>query len=381
MVQSTLPASVRTPADQVLRQVLKTAFLNAADPVLTAAPAMPRVGVKRVLAPYMGEMGLEVRSFLARVEPWLRNGWKIAARRPEFYPPGTAIAAPEFFAAAEAIMADLRVTAAGGGLYVMPDEITAHYNITPNVEGERLTVMLDLSTMERINRECLAEIRLRQLFLDWFDHEGRPLTDHDREAFCVAMTTSAETDYRLAESLRPSYRPDAFEHPPEPMIPHVGFQVRAVKVMDKKRNSDPEWMAATAQALGAHLGLPVVAYGHPGGCVIPTGVTTTWRGDGSDQGHLARELGYLRSCRLMLSPDSGWADLMAWLGVPVLLEMLRMPHTFEGLRETFQPRMALLDRDVPLGPQVDALLACDHCLPTDDPRKSGTGKAMFPWEY
>jgi len=42
-----------------------------------------------------------------------------------------------------------------------------------------------------------------------------------------------------------------------------------MKQLERKRNSDPEWMAATAQAIGAHLGLPVIAYGHPDGCVIP----------------------------------------------------------------------------------------------------------------
>jgi hypothetical protein len=378
MVQSSLPQSVRTPADQVLRLVLKTAFLNAADPTLTPSPAMPRIGQKRVLAPYLGEMGIEVRFHLARVEPWLRNGWKILARRPDFYPPGAALAAPEFFAAAEAIMRDLKVGAAGGGIYVMPNDV-AHYNIAPEVEGASLKVLIELTSMEKANREALAEIRLRQLFLDWLDYDGRPLTDYDRDVFAIARSSQAETDYRLAEALRPSWLPPAFENPPEAMLPHVGFQVRAVKDMHQKRNSDGVWMAETAQAIGAHLKLPVVAYGHPDGCEIPTGVTTTWRGKGD--GHLARELGYLKSCRLMLSPDSGWTDLMAWLGVPVLLELLRYPTTFESLRDTFQPRIQLLDREAPLGPQVDALLAGGTCLPFTDPKKSGTAKGLFPWEY
>lgn len=379
MVQATLPQNVRTPADEVLRLILKTAYLNEVDPVLQPCPPDPKIGVRRVLAPYMGEMGLEVRSFLARIEPWLKNGWRIAARRPEFYPPGTAIAAPEFFAQAEAIMVAFGVTAAGGGLYVLPEKI-GQYNIVPDARGEQISALIELSVMERATREARAEIALRRLFMEWFDHEGRPLTDHDREMLAISTSSPAETEYRLAESLRPSYRPAAFEAPPEPMPPHVGFQVRAVRRMDKKRNSDPEWMAAAATAIGAHLDLPVVAYGHPEGCVIPQGAAATWRG--TDEGHLARELGYLKSCALMLSPDSGWADLMAWLGVPVLLEMLRLPYTFEGLRETFQPRMALVDRHAPIGPQVDALLASSFCLPTPmDPKKVGTGKAMFPWEY
>jgi hypothetical protein len=72
---------------------------------------------------------------------------------------------------------------------------------------------------------------------------------------------------------------------------------------------------------------------------------------------------------------------MAWLGVPVLLEMLFFPIAFEDLRDSFRPRIGLVDRAAPIGPQVDAVLAADTCLPTTDPRKSGLAKAMFPWDY
>jgi hypothetical protein len=72
---------------------------------------------------------------------------------------------------------------------------------------------------------------------------------------------------------------------------------------------------------------------------------------------------------------------MAWLGVPVLLEKLPNPIVFESLRDSFQPRISLVDRTSPLGPQIDALLASSHCLPATDPRKSGTSKALFPWDY
>ena len=80
--------------EQLFRLALKTAFLNVADPELKPSPAMPKIGVKRVLPPYLGELGYEVKYHLARVEPWLRNGWKILARRPEFYPPGPRLNRP-----------------------------------------------------------------------------------------------------------------------------------------------------------------------------------------------------------------------------------------------------------------------------------------------
>ncbi len=240
---------------------------------------------------------------------------------------------------------------------------------------------MKLSGLNKINREANAEIRLRQLFLDWLDYDGRPLTDYDRNIFAFSETCVAETDIRRAESLRPSYLPTAFEAPPERMVPHVGLQIRAVKQLVVTRNSDPAWMCATAAAVGAHLGLPVIAYGRPEGCTIPVGMQTTWREAEGGRGHLARELGYLRSCRVMLGPDSGWTDLMAWLGVPVLLEKLNYPYAFEELRDSFQPRITLVDRLAPIEPQVDALLNSTHCLPTTDPRKGGLSKSLFPWDY
>ncbi|MEF3192078.1 MAG: hypothetical protein K6347_05985, partial [Campylobacterales bacterium] len=39
-----------------------------------------------LLPPFLGEMGVEIEFFLASVEPYLRSGWKIPARRPQLYP-------------------------------------------------------------------------------------------------------------------------------------------------------------------------------------------------------------------------------------------------------------------------------------------------------
>ncbi len=380
LVKAPLPASLRTPAQQVIRLILKTVLFNKAGAELTPSPSEPRIGVRRVLPPYLGEMGYEVKYHLARVEPWLRNGWKIIARRPEFYPPGTVVDAPEFLAAIDTILGEQVVFGAGAGIFAPPSELV-DLTISPHLTGDSIEVEIRLADLHKITREAVTEIRLRQLFLDWLDYEGRPLTEYDRNLFSFSETCVAESDIRLSESLRPTYRPTAFETPVEPMVPHVGFQIRKVKQLGLKRNSDADWMCATATAMGEHLGLPVIAYGHPDGCHIPEGFQATWREAEGGQGHLARELGYLRSCRLMLGPDSGWTDLMAWLGVPVLLELIRFPMAFEGLRDSFEPRIALTDRALPLGPQIDALLASDHRLPMDDPRKGGLSKAMFPWEY
>ncbi len=381
-MQSTLPLSARTPALQVLRLIMKTVLLNQADLQPVTPPAAPRVGAQRVLPPYLAEMGYEIKYHLARVEPWLRNGWKIVARRPEFYPPGSVVEAPQFLAACDAIMDQHAVFGAGAGIFAANDDNhPARLEVTPGMDAESIEVSLKLNGLQKLTREAVAEIRLRQQFLYWLDYEGRPLTDYDRNLFAFSETCVAEVDLRRAEGLRPSYLPAAFESPPEPTAPHVGVQIRAVKQLSVGRNSDPAWMAAAAAEIGAQLGLPVLVYGHPDGCVIPEGLNASWRPAQGGQGHLARELGYLKSCRLMLGPDSGWTDLMAWLGIPVLLEKLEYSTAFEDLRGSFQPRIALVDHAAPLGPQVDALMASAFCLPTSDPAKAAQAKAMFPWGY
>ena len=63
--------------------------------------------------------------------------------------------------------------------------------------------MLRLTDLNKITREAVCEIRLRQLFLDWLDYDGRPLTDYDRNIFAFSETCVAETDIRRSEGLKP----------------------------------------------------------------------------------------------------------------------------------------------------------------------------------
>ena len=77
-----------------LRRVVIDAALHAAHMLPAAdldAVAVIPACEDFVLPPYPGELGIEIRYFLARVEPWLRAGWKILARRPELYPEGSAV--------------------------------------------------------------------------------------------------------------------------------------------------------------------------------------------------------------------------------------------------------------------------------------------------
>jgi len=376
-----MPPSLRAPIEQIFRTIVKAAILSQDRPGggPKPTPDSPRIGSRRVLPPYLGEMGFEIRYHLAQVEPWLRNGWKIVALRPEYYPPGTTVDAPEYLAACARAMAGFHAIGSIGGIYILP-MISGDIQVTQAFAGEQGKITLSLDDVKKVVRQAEVEISLRQLFLEWFDYPGRRVTNYDRGELSFNRTSFGNVDYNLAEALRPSYKPDAFENPVEPMEPHVGFQIRSVKNgVVQVRDSDPEWMCATARAIGAHLGLPVVAYGHPGGCVIPAGFTTTWR-PGQEDGHLARELGYLKSCRLMLAPDSGWADLMAWLEIPIMLEMIYTPVAFNVLKENFKPRILLVDRAAPIGPQVDDLLNGRNLLSLEDDSWMLATKTQFPWE-
>ncbi|HEX4370690.1 MAG TPA: hypothetical protein VH019_05045 [Rhizomicrobium sp.] len=369
---------VRAPAEQLYRAVIKHFFLNQ-EPANDAPLPAGRLKHERLLPPYFGEMGFEIRYHLAQVEPWLRHGWKIVTRRPAFYPEGSAIAAPEFFAAADQVLASYGVVSSHGGLHIPPLE-SGDIGIDHRFDSKTGTITVHLSEIRKVTTQALAEIAIRRLFLEWFHSDSRKLLDFDRFQLSFLGSAIGNWEYRIGVAVPPSFQPPSFVTPPEPVAPHVGVQMRnVVNGVQQNRNSDPEWMLAKAQEIAAHLGLDLLVYGHPGGCIIPAGHRTTWDAARPD-GHMARELGTLKSCCIMLAPNSGWADLMAWLQIPALLEGAGKPGTFEPLRDCFQPRLAVLDRGAPAGPQADALIAATGCVLPDDGAPPLVDPRLFPWE-
>jgi hypothetical protein len=375
-MSNSLSRAVIGPAEQLFRAVIKNA-LASADPPKPIVPHEPRY--ERVLPPLLGEMGGEIRLHIARVEPWLRNGWKVMSRHAAFYPKGTAIYDPEFFAAADAILNSYGVVGSRGGFIVTPadaypPQLQAQFN------GATGQILLTLEDASKATRQALAEIELRKLFLAWFCTDDRRINDYDHTVLSFASTGWGTWEYRSTAALRPSFKPPAFEEPPEPVPPHVGVQMRYLThVKPQPRNSDPDWMLATAKAIAEHLGVELMVYGHPKGCVIPEGYKTSWD-PARPEGQKERELGYLKSCRLMLAPDSGWADLMAWLQVPTLLEMAYAPGDFECLRDNFLPRLDVVDRNRPIGEQVDALLNAPGPVLFSAKSSYFVDKESYPWE-
>jgi hypothetical protein len=374
-----LSRGARAPAEQMFRALVKNALLNLAPP--GDAPLPPgKLAHLKVLAPYLGEMGTEIRTHIALCEPWLRAGWKALTRRPAFYPDGAALDVPEFYAAADAIMAKYEAKGAYGGPYIPPEEF-GEIAFAHQLDGRKGSITITLDDTLKVMAQAMVEIELRKLFLEWFHYPGRPVSFAERAALSFDTTAFNSHFYNCAVALRPSFLPPAFANPPEATPPHVGVQMRRLANMPlEPRNSDAAWMMKTAKEIAAHLGLKVLVYGHPAGCVLPDGEKTSWDA-ARPAGHLGRELGYLKSCKLMLAPDSGWADLMAWLEIPTMLEMSYYAGGFSYLRAGFTPRLRVFDRSRPAGEQAEELLAAPApVFPDDETPADGIDPRLFPWE-
>ena len=151
--------------------------------------------------------------------------------------------------------------------------------------------------------------------------------------------------------------------------PHVGVQLRTIGAKRDRHNArssrDSDVTAVLTAAWNASIKLevPLIVYGEPSGCHIPHNCASTWSMSmETGIGLLKFELYSLKNCRLMFSPDSGWADLMAWLQVPTLLEKVINPGTWDGM-DVFCPRIALFDENSDLSLQIDHLLDSNLSLP------------------
>ena len=333
----------------------KRAVRNA---VLEALGLLPRAGSRQVkirpvsegliLPPFPGEMGIEIRYFLARVEPWLRAGWLILSRRPEFYPEGSALYDQTLTDAENELFARFgAVRLATWPKIIMPRNRLPRY----------AKVLTARANAQRLQREW------RQLLRPYVSSGAdRPWTRWDTELATVSIADDVHQIWRHGDAMPPNYLPPAFTstrlewaHPN-----HVCVQLRRLAWNNDGRNSDVNAALAEAETVARHLSLPLLVYGEPEGCSLPAGhVTTASLGPGR---LLSRELGYLRSCRLMMAPNSGWADLMCWLRIPVIIEHTEPISVFD-MMAPFRPRLLWRHPDEPVEAQVDELLDGRTALP------------------
>ena len=319
---------------------------------------------QKILPPFLGEMGFEIRHFLGSVENWLKKGWKILAKRPDFYPPGTAIYDELFFKALKNIVGKYTpygLISLGFGYYIPPQ--------TPIKTGGHLDSNLAPIHALAADTQTLTiaknlERDLRSLFAPFLlENKDRPLTIWDQKLLSCTNSVNATNEWTsfdryIRYSIPTSYKPYYFENPTHAVGEHIGVQLRNVtqkKYEPVQRNSDVAQALKHCQELSKYYDLPIIVYGHPNGTYQPEGYEKTSDNIPVNK-LLEKELGYLRNCKVMLAPNSGWCDLMAWLQVPTLIEN-NVTFDYFSLLEDFSPIIGLIDPNTPITKQADRLLS------------------------
>ncbi|NDG83252.1 MAG: hypothetical protein EBX44_15865 [Betaproteobacteria bacterium] len=333
---------------------------------------LPAIGDK-IIPPFLGEFGLEIRFFAAYVEPWLNNGWKLISRRPEIYPTGQALYDEPLFKCI--------------------DEILLKYDSHPVGVGfrhryydSRISLLKIDSDLDYIKIHIASDETFRDFIFGSFEIDnlirsrcgiGSVRSETWLDDFLLRFNNSFDSRKHFSHPLAPSFKPMPILHLDElgkftrtaGNRPHVGVQLRTIGAKRDRHNArssrDSDVTAVLTAAWNASIKLevPLIVYGEPSGCHIPHNCASTWSMSmETGIGLLKFELYSLKNCRLMFSPDSGWADLMAWLQVPTLLEKVINPGTWDGM-DVFCPRIALFDENSDLSLQIDHLLDSNLSLP------------------
>jgi hypothetical protein len=351
------------PTKNAIHRLLADAYrgLTATESPEIRVSRHPAADEGAILPPYLGEFGFEVRIFLGAVEPWLRNGWSIPARRPELYPPGSAFADPEFFAEID------HLKRRHGGTEVL---FGLAFGSSPRpwadlqVDTSRGTTSLTIDGLDDAfyRKVATLERTIRHAVKTRYFHPLRLQTPWDYPLTSVHVPWAPALAFPL-NSIVPTYRPEAFGAGNVSISPHVGVQLRNIPAKPE-RNSKIDRILPLVRAAAAHLDLPIVCYGHPDGTVPIPGIPSTHKLAESIP-LLEIELEALAHCKLLFAPETGIANLAGWLQVPTLLESQQLGYEYESLRP-FNPRIDVIDYKSPIEPQIDSLLADNVRVPVPE---------------
>jgi len=271
------------------------------------------------MPPYLGEMGLEIKYFLPAVEPWLRAGWKIYARRPELYPLGSAIMDKDLFEQIDSLTKEFE-TRPIMCRQIHPLAKPSEAKVSVLNDIIQLNLSIDHKSFNLYTKKRQFEKRLKQILGKKILHKSRPSTPWDGY---LTSTHNPFMDPALttcSSCIVPSYLPHDFVAGENIFVEHIGVQLRRLFPHDERDSDVNRVMQAVAQA-SEILKLPILVYGEPKGTVYVDGYTHSRELASSTGFSLIKyELKALRTCRLMFSPNSGWCDLMAWLNIPTFCE-------------------------------------------------------------
>lgn len=312
------------------------------------------------LPPFLGEMGIEIQFFIPAIEPWTRTGWKVLTKRPELYPQGVGHKDTVLFSEISALSKEYNAVPIMSRLS-LPSGASLRFQAHDHEGGIRSTLDVASDEFRKILRTYEFEKKLKMIVGNRILNANRPATQWDD------YLTSIHNPYDdialpiCSQALLPSYKPRAFLEGNGSVSRHIGLQLR--NYGDPCRNSNVEKVMSFVMIAKKLLGLPILCYGDKFGTVAPEGLQKTRDFINDEAILLDFELKALANCALMFAPDSGWCDLMAWLGVPTVLESAGK-YTHRRL-SVYRPKILALNQTVNFEADLLKFAFCAEHLPND----------------
>jgi hypothetical protein len=245
-----------------------------------------------VIPSWPGEFGFEIRYALPRFEIVASDFVKVLSRRTSIYPKGCSIYDEKYFRKEKQLFDDFKVIRSACA--AIPTNGSA-------LEFKRKWKELFISCGydNKFVGECvgLKSFNIDNSGFDFFS--------------C----------YYLFKF--PTYNP--LENADESLVKipvpyHIGIQFRNRPERPDGRNSLISETIEVGSKISNYFNLPIIFYGKDVSGSIHDDATNAdfYVKDHYDQ--LAREMAVLTKCRIFIAPDSGWADFIAWLGIPMIMQ-------------------------------------------------------------
>lgn len=247
-----------------------------------------------ILPPWPGEFGFEIRYALPRLEVLAPAGVKVLTRRASIYPKGCGIFDADYFQQEDKLFGKYKVIRSG--IAAVP------------------------------TRGCPLEFEneWKDIFYSrgWDDYGlGRTIS---WEPFCIhnpKINLLAAHSYFSFARYNPLLSINEALLLQKPVPSHIGVQFRLRNERPDGRNTPLHDVMVFCNRLSDQLHVPLIVYGKD----VPLNEIGRIRhADSFTRAHpdqLARDMCVLKHCKVFVAPDSGWADFLAWLGIPIILQM------------------------------------------------------------
>lgn len=293
-----------------------------------------------IIGPYLGQMGFEISFILAAIWPWLNNGWKIIARRPELYPQGTTIHDDDLLRKIDEIAEGVRLYPHQGQLK-SDQKFNVNAELITKNEADAIVYELNIDGLEPslVIPIVMAEKHIRRLVGERVLQAKRPQIFWD-DYFYRVIGTHPDEDYFYYDHqsmLAPLHKPPLFTNGVQACGPHIGLWMNEY---DREGES-------LAQQAATFFDLPIIHY---------QGRQIQDEAMRQSQSLLARQLCSLPSCALMIFPAGDGLELMAWLQIPTIVTK---QQGFPNLNRLaiFKPNLACFEPSQAMEDQIKRLMA------------------------